>query len=83
MDEPGAGCIPAVTDKGIQPNHAWRHTFKARALRFGIREHIVDAMCGHAPASVGRQLQDADARGQSRRPSEIPTYELDRIGVAQ
>jgi integrase len=40
--------------KGIQPNHAWRHTFKQIADRAGISEKISDAITGHAPASVAR-----------------------------
>jgi integrase len=40
------------TDPGIQPNHAWRHTFKRRAARAGIEPRIRDGICGHAPRTV-------------------------------
>jgi integrase len=67
-----------VTDKEIQPNHAWRHTFKARALRFGIREHIVDAICGHAPASVGRGYSTPTIGDKAAELWKFQRYEFDR-----
>ncbi len=67
-----------VTDKEIQPNHAWRHTFKARALRFGMREHIVDAICGHAPASVGRGYSTPTIGDKAAELRKFQRYEFDR-----
>jgi integrase len=43
-----------VNDPELSPNHAWRHTFKAEGFRCGISEKVLDAIVGHAPASVGR-----------------------------
>jgi integrase len=43
-----------VKDPELSPNHAWRHTFKAIGDRNGMREKIIDAIVGHAPATVGR-----------------------------
>ena len=43
-----------VDDPAVSPNHAWRHTFKASAFRAGMTEKVIDAIVGHAPASVGR-----------------------------
>jgi integrase len=43
-----------VNDPELSPNHAWRHTFKAIGDRSGMREKIIDAIVGHAPATVGR-----------------------------
>lgn len=42
-----------VEDKGIKPNHAWRHTFKTRALVAGIDSVVADFICGHSPKTVG------------------------------
>jgi integrase len=42
-----------VTDSGIKPNHAWRHTFKTRALVAGIDSVVADYICGHSPKTVG------------------------------
>jgi integrase len=41
-----------VTDPEIQPNHAWRHTFKTMAARAGIEEYMRDAICGHSAKDV-------------------------------
>jgi integrase len=42
-----------VTDPGIKPNHAWRHTFKTRALVAGIDSVVADYICGHSPKTIG------------------------------
>jgi hypothetical protein len=46
-----------VTDKEIQPNHAWRHTFKRRASRVGIEPGIRDAICAHASRTVADRYE--------------------------
>lgn len=42
-----------IKDPGIKPNHAWRHTFKTRALVEGIDSVVADFICGHSPKTVG------------------------------
>lgn len=34
--------------------HSLRHTFKAHGRRCGVSEHLLDALQGHAPSTVGR-----------------------------
>jgi site-specific recombinase XerD len=41
-------------DKGVAPNHAWRHWFREKATALGILEKVTDAIVGHAPASASR-----------------------------
>jgi integrase len=48
---------PSLVDKGVQPNHGWRHTFKVRCRRAGIEPGIRDAICGHAPRSVAERYE--------------------------
>lgn len=43
-----------VSDPELQPNHAWRHTFKQIADRVGIQEKISDVITGHVPLTVAR-----------------------------
>jgi hypothetical protein len=50
-------CELGVTDPGIQPNHAGRHTFKRRAARAGIKPRIRDGICGHAPRTVAEAFE--------------------------
>lgn len=44
-----------VDDCNVDPNHGWRHLFKTTARRVEMREDHMDAICGHAAASVGRK----------------------------
>ncbi len=60
-----------VTDKGIQPNHAWRHTFKQIADRAGVSEKMSDAFTGHAPASVSRSIWSAHGWGHGESADEV------------
>jgi integrase len=43
-----------VDDEHISPNHAWRHTFKLIGRRIEQEDTLLDYICGHAPATVGR-----------------------------
>lgn len=42
-----------VDDKDISPSHAWRHRFKTVGHAAGIDARTLDAIQGHAPATVG------------------------------
>ncbi len=65
-----------VTDKGIQPNHAWRHTFKQIADRVGISEKMSDAITGHAPASVARSYGAPTVGDMADALRKFPRYEI-------
>jgi integrase len=57
-----------VTDPGISPNHAWRHTYKRRAARSGIERRVRFAMCGHTPTDEGDRYETPSVwRGGSSR----------------
>ena len=51
-----------ITDPNIAPNHAFRDTFKTRAMEVGIQERVADAIEGHAPASVGQTYGHASIK---------------------
>ena len=65
-----------VTDKGIQPNHAWRHTFKQIADRVGISEKMSDAITGHAPASVSRSYGAPTVADMAEALRKFPRYNV-------
>ena len=65
-----------VTDPELQPNHAWRHTFKKLSDRAGIPEKMLDAICGHAPASVGRGYGEADLADKADALRRFPRFKL-------
>jgi integrase len=65
-----------VTDPEVQPNHAWRHTFKQIGHRHGIQEHVLDAIVGHAPVSVGRGYGEPTLRDKAEALRKFPRYDL-------
>ncbi len=69
-----------VIDPGIKPNHAWRHTFKTRALVAGIDSVVADYICGHSPRTVGDAYYalegDAGWPALVRAVDAFPRYEL-------
>jgi integrase len=63
-----------VNDPELSPNHAWRHTFKAVGFRCGIREKVLDAIVGHAPASVGRGYGEPTLADNAKALERFPRY---------
>jgi integrase len=63
-----------VDDPEVQPNHAWRHTFKQIGHRAGIEERLLDAMTGHAPASVGRAYGAPSLKDKATALKQFPRY---------
>ncbi|WP_404559397.1 site-specific integrase [Bradyrhizobium ottawaense] len=45
-----------VPDKGVAPNHGWRHRFKPIGTRAGIERRVLDVISGHA--LEGRTVAD-------------------------
>lgn len=66
-----------VTDKSVNPNHAWRHTFKRRAAKAKIEERIRDALCGHTDPKVGRIYEIPDIEELAEAIKAFPRYEID------
>jgi integrase len=65
-----------VTDKAVQPNHAWRHTFKQIADRVNISEKLSDAITGHAPANVARSYGAPSVGDMAEALKKFPRYEI-------
>jgi integrase len=65
-----------VTDKGLSPNHAWRHTFKTIAARAGIPERYHDAITGHAPTSEGQKYVTPTVEDMAKALKKFPRYKL-------
>jgi hypothetical protein len=45
-----------VPDKGVAPNHGWRHRFKPIGTRAGIERRVLDVISGHV--LEGRTVAD-------------------------
>jgi integrase len=65
-----------VDDPELQPNHAWRHTFKKRGDRAGLSEKMLDVICGHAPATVGRGYGEADLADKAEALRRFPRFKV-------
>jgi integrase len=65
-----------VTDEEVQPNHAWRHTFKQVCDQHEISERVSDAITGHAPATVGRTYGAPTLIGKAEALKRFPRYEI-------
>ena len=65
-----------VDDPELSPNHAWRHTFKAMGFRCGISEKVLDAIVGHAPASVGRGYGEPTLADKAQELCKFPRYRI-------
>ena len=63
-----------VADPNVQPNHGWRHTFKTIGIEVGIQEKVLDAICGHAPATVGRAYGSVTRKAKADAMAMYPPY---------
>jgi integrase len=65
-----------VTDTRVAPNHAWRHLFKTIGLENGMQERVLDAICGHAPTTVGGTYGEVTLRAKANEMMKFPRFEL-------
>ena len=63
-----------LNDPELSPNHAWRHTFKALGFRCGMSEKVLDAIVGHAPATVGRGYGEPTLVDKAQELRKFPRY---------
>jgi len=69
-----------VKDERVQPNHAWRHTFKTIGREVGIADSILDAVCGHAAKTVGGAYGSVTLKAQSEAMRKFPRFEVEATG---
>jgi len=65
-----------ITDPDVQPNHAWRHTFKTMSYAAGIEERVADAIQGHAPSTTGRRYGGAPLRAKAEAIAKLPRFQV-------
>ena len=63
-----------VTDKRIQPNHAWRHTFKTKARGIGMDAGMREYMAGHAPRTEGEAYGEYPPEALAREIAKLPRF---------
>ncbi|MEW4457777.1 tyrosine-type recombinase/integrase [Roseibium algicola] len=64
-----------VSDPSVQPNHGWRHTFKTIGREAGIEGSILDAICGHAPDTVGKEYGSVTVKTMAKALESFPQFE--------
>lgn len=66
-----------LTDNRLQPNHAWRHTFKTLARFVSMDPGARDYMQGHIPATEGERYGDYMANVLSREIEKLPRFSIE------
>lgn len=51
-----------IADRGVDPNHGWRHRFKTIGLEAGISHRVLDAIQGHATRLPGESYGDVSLK---------------------
>jgi len=69
--------IGQVGDRSLQPNHAWRHTFKTICIEADIPERAMDYMQGHASKGVGRSYGSNTLAALQAQLGKFPRYDLE------
>ena len=65
-----------VTDKNVQPNHAWRHRFKTIARECEAPTEVVDAIQGHANNSVSGSYGEFTLKAKLRVIDVFPFVDI-------
>jgi integrase len=65
-----------IDDPALQPNHAWRHTFKTLSYTAGIEERVADAIQGHAPKTTGRRYGRPPLSALNEAINLIPRFDV-------
>jgi integrase len=66
-----------ISDEELQPNHAWRHTFKQIADDAGITERTSNYITGHAQKNVGATYGAPRLPHMAKALKLFPRYELE------
>ncbi|WP_354098054.1 hypothetical protein [Bradyrhizobium sp. S3.2.12] len=61
-----------VTDKRVQPHHAWRHRLKSIARTHRFDPRVVDAIQGHAPRTSSDDYGDVSVTAMAHVINDIP-----------
>lgn len=65
-----------IVDPAIQPNHAWRHTFKTMGYSVGMEERVADAIQGHASKTTGRTYGRPPLKALAQAIATLPRFDV-------
>jgi integrase len=63
-----------VHDPKVQPNHAWRYTFKTYGYEAGLDHLTLDAICGHSAKSKGDDYTRVTLKKRFEAMTAFPRY---------
>ncbi len=66
--------VSGVAPSGVQPNHAWRYTFKTYGLEAEIAEAVLDAISNHAPKHQGGKYTKVTLKARADAMKKFPRY---------
>lgn len=72
-----------LKDRRVAPNHGWRHRFKTAGRDVGVDERVLDAICGHAPGTVGAGYGDVSVKAMAAALAKFPRYHAARALLAE
>jgi integrase len=61
-----------VSDRGVSPNHGWRHRFRTVATEAGITGNVIDALCGWSARSVGDRYGSVSLKARADAILRLP-----------
>ena len=64
-----------MTDQRVDPNHAWRSTFKNIAGLAGIEPFYQDMICGHEARTEGEKYSDRLVPVLATKMKRFPRYD--------
>ena len=65
-----------VPDPKVQPNHAWRYTFKTYGYEAGLDHLTLDAICGHSAKSKGDDYTKVTLKKRMEAMPSFPRYKV-------
>lgn len=65
-----------ITDKRLQPNHAWRHRFKTVARDAGIAPEYSDAITGHEDGRASSDYGETTLTALWREIQRLPRWDI-------
>jgi integrase len=66
-----------ITDRRLQPNHAWRHRFKTVAREVDIDPEYSDAITGHEDGRASTEYGETTMKALWREVQKLPCYALE------
>ena len=66
-----------IKDPEVQPNHAWRYTFKTYGSEANIADHVLDAISNHAPKHQGGKYTKVTLKARAEAITKFPRYGLE------